>query len=128
MSRTSGSSRAEWAKRVERWRDSGLTAREFGAETGLNPSTLLYWSSRLNTSSRCKGGVEAQGTARRSKSNERRSAAPQPRFVEVSPVAAASSSPAKLEVVLRGGAVVRVPVDFDDTTLSRVVSVLEAVR
>ena len=33
MARTS---RAEWAKRVERWKESGLPAQEFGAETGVN--------------------------------------------------------------------------------------------
>ena len=40
-------SRADWAKRVERWKDSGLTAKEFAAETGLNASTLSYWKWRL---------------------------------------------------------------------------------
>ena len=32
--------REEWAKRVERWRDSGLTTAEFAAELGINPKTL----------------------------------------------------------------------------------------
>lgn len=32
--------REEWAKRVERWRDSGLKAAEFAAELGINPRTL----------------------------------------------------------------------------------------
>jgi hypothetical protein len=36
--------REEWAKRVERWRDSGLTAAEFAAELGINPKTLTYWA------------------------------------------------------------------------------------
>jgi len=30
-------SRDEWAKRVERWKDSGLTAKEFASEVGINP-------------------------------------------------------------------------------------------
>jgi hypothetical protein len=30
----------EWAKRVERWRDSGLTTAEFAAELGINSKTL----------------------------------------------------------------------------------------
>ncbi len=38
------SSRDEWAKRVERWVDSGLTAAEFGAEAGINPRTLTFWT------------------------------------------------------------------------------------
>jgi len=36
--------REEWAKRVERWRDSGLTTAEFAAELGINPKTLTYWA------------------------------------------------------------------------------------
>jgi DNA-binding CsgD family transcriptional regulator len=35
--------RAEWAKRVERWKDSGLTAKEFAAELGINPRSLVFW-------------------------------------------------------------------------------------
>jgi hypothetical protein len=36
--------REEWAKRVERWRDSGLTTAQFAAELGINPKTLTYWA------------------------------------------------------------------------------------
>src|SRR5207248_3237360 len=36
-------SREEWTKRVERWRESGLTCAEFAAELGINPRTLTYW-------------------------------------------------------------------------------------
>ena len=39
--------RTTWAKRIERWRDSGLTAKEFAAETGLNPRTMAYWKWKL---------------------------------------------------------------------------------
>src|SRR5688572_27597837 len=35
--------REEWAKRVERWCESGLTAAEFAAELGINARTLTYW-------------------------------------------------------------------------------------
>ncbi len=31
---------AVWAKRVARWSDSGLSAKEFASETGLNANTL----------------------------------------------------------------------------------------
>jgi hypothetical protein len=34
----------EWAKRVERWRDSGLTTAEFAAPVGINAKTLTYWA------------------------------------------------------------------------------------
>jgi hypothetical protein len=32
---------------VRRWEESGLTAREFAAEMGINPRTLAYWKWRL---------------------------------------------------------------------------------
>ncbi len=37
----------EWRKRVQRWRDSGLTAEEFAVETGLNANSLRCWKSKL---------------------------------------------------------------------------------
>ncbi len=40
-----------WAKRVERWRDSGLTAAQYSGEVGVNPRTLVYWSWRLRQQS-----------------------------------------------------------------------------
>ena len=32
--------RDEWRRRVERWKDSGLTAKEFAAETGINAGNI----------------------------------------------------------------------------------------
>src|SRR5215208_7163760 len=39
--------REVWEKRVARWRESGLTAKEFAAEVGVNAQTLGYWGWRL---------------------------------------------------------------------------------
>jgi hypothetical protein len=36
--------RTDWAKRVEEWKKSGLTAREFGERTGATPKKLYWWS------------------------------------------------------------------------------------
>ncbi len=44
--------REEWAKRVERWRDSGLSCAEFAAELGINARTLTYWKWMLNKEAR----------------------------------------------------------------------------
>lgn len=60
--------RAEWQKRVERWRDSGLSAKEFAAETGLKASTLSYWKWRLGAEQRKAEGAAARrclGVSRR---------------------------------------------------------------
>src|SRR5687767_14066321 len=41
-------SRDEWAKRVERWRDSGLSAEQFATELGINAGTLKFWKYKLS--------------------------------------------------------------------------------
>ncbi len=105
--------REVWAKRIERWRDSGLTAKEFAAETGVNAKTLAYWRWQL------------AGGARRA----REKAPATVRFVELATAATApAEAAAGFEVVLVGGRVVRVPPRFDGAELSRLVQVLEGAR
>jgi hypothetical protein len=48
-------SREAWAKRVERWRGSGLTAAEYAAEIGVKPQT----PTRGDTDSYCSQMVLA---------------------------------------------------------------------
>jgi transposase-like protein len=130
MERASAQQRAKW---VERWKDSGLTAKEFAAEVGLQASALYYWCSQLS-------GAAAKGSADRDEIPEqsvrprrtrsarpkKRSATPSPRFVEL-PVAAVAHAPAMLELLL-GDVRVRVPSGFDEATLTRVVRALGAAR
>ncbi len=104
--------REVWAKRVERWRESGLTANEFAAETGVNAKTLAYWRWQL------------AGGTRRARAN----AAVPVRFVELAAAAPPAETAAGFEVVLAGGRVVRVPPRFDGAELSRLVQVLEGAR
>src|SRR5713101_2228892 len=40
-------SRETWAKRVARWKASGLRAKEFGAKFGIKPKSLEWWKWRL---------------------------------------------------------------------------------
>jgi hypothetical protein len=40
--------RDQRTKRVERWKDSGLTAKEFAAETGINAQSLSRWRWHLS--------------------------------------------------------------------------------
>lgn len=113
MSRTN---RAEWAKRVERWRDSGLTAKEFAAETGLKASTLSYWKWRLGSQpKRSRRGAPAPGGMRAG-------------FVELERAPAVAAAPAALELLLAAGVVVRIPRGFDEETLSRVVRAVGTAR
>jgi len=56
--------REVWAKRVERWADSGLTCREFSSEIGVNPRTLIYWKWRLGKEAPATGTGAVRRTAR----------------------------------------------------------------
>ena len=38
---------AEWAERIEAWRSSGSTAREYCKGKGFTAGSLLWWSSQL---------------------------------------------------------------------------------
>jgi hypothetical protein len=114
--------REVWAKRVERWRDSGLTLKEFAAEIGVNANTLAGWRWRLSSREAVAPVAERRV----------------PAFLEIvapveehdadegSATAAAAPGVEPLEVVLRSGHLVRVPATFDEGALRRVVAVLEA--
>src|SRR5262249_43441948 len=87
----SAQQRAKW---VERWKDSGLTAKEFAAEAGLKASTLCNWSSQLSAAGR-RPAVMGEGAQVR----PARSATSLPRVVEL-PVTAVSLAPAMLELLV----------------------------
>jgi hypothetical protein len=117
-----------WSKRVERWKDSGLTAKEFAAETGINANTLSHWGWKLAARKRSSPSAGAPPSE------------PGTRFVEVvapstaigiaaqaAPPSApevASLEPDPLEIVLRDELRIRVPVHFDPDALRRVVATL----
>ena len=105
-----------WAKRVERWKDSGLTCGEFCAEIDINPRTLMYWAWKL----RKEGKVALNGHGAAPKREKRTRSKPLPRapkrqgaakkaepptFVELAPSPTASEP---VEVVVRS-VTVRVP-------------------
>jgi transposase len=126
-------SATEWAKRVERWKDSGLTAKEFAAQTGLKASMLSYWQWKLRALDRAgldrsKQTAKPAGGRRRVSGATRVAAVAEPmQFVELPPAVVASSTP-WLELVLGSSTRVRVPVGFDEMTLTRVLRAVEASR
>ncbi len=116
-------SRETWAKRVERWRDSGLTAAEYAAEIGVKSHTLSWWKWRLSSGGAKR--VVARRRPRRTPNAPMKTAAVSPlTFVEMTP----SERPEALEVVLPTSIRVRVPRDFDPATLGRLLGVLEQRR
>jgi hypothetical protein len=100
-------SRAQWKQRVAQWKKSGLTAEVFGAEHGLNPGTLRWWSSALR---RPVARTTRVGFARLVATD---SAPPVP------------SELATLDVVLCSGRVVRVRQGFDPALLRAFLAALE---
>lgn len=110
--------RQVWVKRVEQWNESGLTAREFAAEIGVNPSTLASWRWRLREESRRP---------------MRREPGTPPPFVEViaattaDEMAVAPMAPEAepLELIVTGGHRLCIPVHFDGGSLRRVLAALE---
>jgi transposase-like protein len=144
--------REVWAKRVERLGDSGLTAKEFAAEIGVNANTLAGWKWRLG--SREGGDEPRRGQARRgpavlgivaTQESRTEGCAPAARerrtprrgtesitpmkFVELTTRSSSAPAPAPaFEIVLRSGRTVRVPGGFDAGELARLVGVLEEAR
>ena len=115
-----------WSKRVERWKDSGLSAREFASEMGINPHTLSYWSwklgkkpSRARTKRKPLGFVEVVAETNVLNGPRREDPA-------VVPERGKDDRPEPLEVILRDDVRIRVPVRFDAEALRRVVATLGA--
>lgn len=109
-------SRETWTKRIERWRESGLTAKEFATEIGVNAGTLTHWRYRL--------AAETRGSAPHTAGTSKGALS----FIEVKTSAGAaepaSHAPPAFEIVLASGAVVRVPAHFDAATLRRLLDVM----
>src|SRR5262245_41685919 len=111
-------SREVWEKRVERWRDSGLTAKEFASEVGVNAKRLQNWSWRLAAERRRAAREVASAPA----------SVQSLQFVEVATTAtsAASEQPqsSPFEIVLVSGATVRIPARFEADGLRRLLAVI----
>lgn len=107
--------REEWRRRVERWKDSGLTAKEFAAETGINAGTLQFWQYKL------KRDVRPAPRKRRK---------PTPEAIVSSLVEVRGAVPTMLdqrfEVELRNGRRLRVAAGFEPEALKALLAIVEA--
>ena len=99
--RPAGEAETEWRGRLESWDASGLSLRAFAMREGLNPHSLGRWKKRLR-------GV----------------ATPAPAFASVVLNGSPSTQPEAFELVVRDGMALRIPADFDEATLTRLVSLL----
>lgn len=101
----------EWASLIERWKRSGLTAKQFAERAGVSWRTLSWWKWRLGSGTASRG-VPSAGME----------------MVPVQVVASQPEAPEAAETAVElvvDGIVVRVRRGFDDDTLARVLDVLE---
>ena len=111
-------SRAEWQKRIERWRESGLTAEQFATELGINAGTLKYWKYRIGKDSKdSTAGLATEQKPRRSKTPRATS------LVEVQ--AATMVAPSSFVLELGRDRRLQIPSQFEAPALERLLSVLE---
>ena len=99
-------SREIWSKRVAQWKSSGLTAAEFARRHKVSEASLKWWSWKLGSSQKKADATVSPLT-----------------FVEMT----AAVQRDAIELVV-GGIQVRVPIDFDETALGKVLDVLERRR
>ncbi len=107
--------RDEWWKRIERWRDSGLSAEQFAAELGINAGTLKYWKYRL--------GKELTRSAAAEPKPRRGNAPSVSSFVEVH--VAPMIAPSSFVLELEHGRRLQILSQFDGSSLERLLSLLE---
>ena len=106
-------SREVWIKRIERWRESGLGAKDFAQQVGVEVDRLRHWKWRLAKENGATNAASAASTP----------PAPFP-FVEVTPTPALGREEPIIEVVAPSGFCIRVPARFDADTLRRVLAVV----
>jgi len=95
-----------WAKRVEQWRKSGLSAADFSAREGITSKQLGWWRWKLGSSPSAAPGP--------------------PQFLPVRVVPSVACPPCAtdpVEIALPNGRVVRVTAGFDAATLERVLEI-----
>jgi transposase-like protein len=99
---------AERTNIVERWQQSGLTARDFAAQEGLNVSSLYLWRQQLRAAQQPAGDAELRT----------------PAFSELR-LAAEKPPSSQVEIVARNGRVVRVRADISVRSLQHVLAAVE---
>ena len=99
--RPAGEAEAEWRSRLEAWDASGLTLRAYAIQEGLDPHTAWRWKKRL------------RGTT----------PSPAATFAPVV-IDHASSGRGAFELVTAAGLTLRIPADFDEAALARLVALL----
>jgi hypothetical protein len=110
MGRTTSKGAQFWTHHVEQYRHGELTLREYCERHGLKLSTFGRWRRRV-----CRN--DSGATTHHAPVN----------IVRVDLGAAPSAPPGTLEVVLGNGRCIRVAGEFDELTLTRLITTVEQV-
>jgi transposase-like protein len=103
---------AFWRRKLQLWKDSGLSVRAFCDQHGLAEPSFYYWRERIRQADLDAAPVQPTTPA----STEQ----PVPLFLPIRLAAV----PEPIEVVLADGTLVRVPPSFDADALRRLLAVL----
>jgi hypothetical protein len=98
-----------WRRACRQWEQSGLSQDQFCRRRGLSTWSLRWWRCEL----------------KRRDAHARKDERKPPVFLPVRVVEPAAPASAALEVVLRGGRIVRVRQDFDPNLLRKLIATLE---
>ena len=113
--------REQRLEQVRGWVRSGLPCAAFAARVGVNPATLAWWKWKFQS----EGVLVATKQSR--EHNGQKGEKPGPAFVEVLPAFGPELARPRIELEL-GDATLRVPDDFDDGTLGRLLALLRSTR
>jgi transposase len=112
-----------WRDHIAGWKSSGMSLRLYSEEHGLKAGTLGYWNSRLKAQA---ADALTSSTGPGTASTGPETAAT---FLAVHVAEPAVSGPEprddRIELVLKGGSVLRVGCGFDAVTLDRLLDVVE---
>ena len=100
-----------WRDAVQRWRQSGLSVRDFCSAKNLSEQSFYWWRRTLAARDQHRAATTPARTPR---------AGNQPLFVPVGVVPSST-----LELVLGHDRIIRVPTGFDAATLRQLLAVLE---
>ena len=113
-----------WRQMFARWRASGLSIAAFCEEAGLSQENFYRWRRVLRKrTSQSDQQRLPQAVDETTEKAVTAIARPLPLFVPLTVESIVAA--AVLEVVVRGGRVIRVPAGFDAPTLAQVLAVLE---
>lgn len=118
-------SREVWAERVNRWQESGHSAKRFAEANGLNVWTLRGWRAKLDRGA-ARGRRKVRPSPAGSKGKVARSQGAELPFVELLTSSGGGSSEERIEIVLPGTITVRVPFGFDRGALRDLLTMLRA--